>query len=271
MKKKQIALWGLLGLVGIAMFAGVVSMLVPTRFIDYRVTTTVAVLGIYALGGLIIVAASGKMRMTLRFCAGTLLISMLIFVGMIWFDGLFSWQWQDRIMKVAAVCLFIGITLAHRLLVCPLSTPMFIARVVKRAALISAMLVCVIGSIGLLNEGFGRWDDLVERLVVIFAIVAAGSTFAAAALAIFGPKPGDDEPGLLGSSIPVSITCPRCQSTVEARSNKESRCSSCRLKIRVEIEEPRCACGYLLYELESEVCPECGKGIAEEDRWQGHA
>ena len=251
------------------MFAGVISMLVPTRFVDYRVMSTVTTLGAYALGGLIVVGISGKMRVTFRLCAGALLISMFIFVGMIWLEGLFDWRWRDRILKMAAVSLFVGITLAHRLLVCPLSAPVFIAKVAKRSALIAAMLLCAIGSFGLLNEGFGKWDDLVERLAVIFAIVAAGSTFAAAALALFGPKPGDDEPGLLASSIPVSMTCPRCQAAVQAQSNRESRCSSCRLKIRIEVEEPRCGCGYLLYELESDVCPECGKGIAAEDRWRG--
>jgi len=267
MKKKQIVLWVLLGVVGVAMLAGIISMLVPTRFIDYRVMMTVFVIGSYALGGLIIVAASGRMRRTFRACAGALSISMVIFVGMIWFDGVIYWQWEERIAKTAAVILFIGFTLAHRLLVCPLSASIFVARISKRAALISAVLICTTGSFGLLNDGFGSLDELVMRLMVIFAIVAAGSTFVTGALSIFGPKPGDDEPGVLGSSIQVSMTCPRCQSAVEVRSNKESRCQSCRLKIRVEVEEPRCGCGYLLYELESDVCPECGKAVAADDRW----
>ena len=267
MKKKQIALWILLAIVGIAMLAGVISILVPTRYIDYRVTSTISSLGIYALGGLIISTTVGKMRVTFRFCVGAVLLSMLIFVGMIWFEDFFGWIWQDRIMKVAAVSLLIGVTLSHRLLVCPLRAPIFIAKVAKRSALISGMLICTIGSVGLLSDGFGRWDDLVYRLLMIFAIVAAGSTFACGALALFGPKPGDDEPGLLASSMPVSMTCPRCRSAVEAQSNKDARCPSCRLKIRVEIEEPRCSCGYLLYELESDICPECGKPIDQEDRW----
>jgi rRNA maturation protein Nop10 len=37
----------------------------------------------------------------------------------------------------------------------------------------------------------------------------------------------------------------------------------------VEVEEPRCACGYLLYQLAGDTCPECGRAVAAEDRWSG--
>lgn len=267
MRKKQVALWILLGFVGFAMLAGVVSMLIPSRYIDYRVMTTVFIFGAYALGGLIIVAACGRMRRTFRACQSALALSMIIFVGLIWFDSFIGWEWEDRISRFGAVLLFVGMTLAHRLMVCPLDSRLFLAKVAKRSSLIAAAILCGTGSFGLLNDGFWALDDLVERLLVIFAIIAAGSTFATGALSIFGPKPGDDEPGLIGAAIQVSMTCPRCQSTVEAQTNRESRCPGCRLKIRVEVEEPRCACGYLLYELESDTCPECGKAVAAEDRW----
>jgi hypothetical protein len=38
-----------------------------------------------------------------------------------------------------------------------------------------------------------------------------------------------------------------------------SQCTACGLKLRIEIEEPRCAkCDYLLWQLPQRRCPECG-------------
>ena len=46
-----------------------------------------------------------------------------------------------------------------------------------------------------------------------------------------------------------------------------ARCAECGLHITISVEEPRCTCGYLLYHLESDQCPECGRTIDEADRW----
>lgn len=56
----------------------------------------------------------------------------------------------------------------------------------------------------------------------------------------------------------VELRCPRClvQQTVDAGS---AACRACGLKLRIEIEEPRCTtCDYLLWQLPERRCPECG-------------
>lgn len=58
--------------------------------------------------------------------------------------------------------------------------------------------------------------------------------------------------------LQMVIVCPRCnlQQTVTAG---HSTCSGCKLRFKIEIEEPRCEkCGYLLYQLTENRCPECG-------------
>ena len=37
--------------------------------------------------------------------------------------------------------------------------------------------------------------------------------------------------------------------------------------MKIEIEEPRCACGYLLYRLEGDSCPECGAMVTAGVSW----
>jgi len=265
---KQVALGVFLGCIVVAMGAGMVAILLPSGSVDESVMITIMIVGFYALGGLIIVGIGGKMRRTFRLCVSGLAASMVIYLIAVWFERSLGWRWEQFVWRSGTIALIVGIGFAHRLLVCPLRAPNLAGVISKRSALISGAVLSGALIIGLVNDGFGSWDELVVRIIGVTALVAAGSTVAAGALAIFGPKPGDDEPGLLADSMPVSMTCPRCQSPVEVRSNKEARCQSCRLKIRIEVEEPRCTCGYLLYELKSDVCPECGKAIDPQDRWK---
>ncbi len=267
MKYKAVMLWSLLGCVGVAMLAGIVAVVLPSRYVDDRVFASIATMGAYALGGLIIVAAGQRMRWTLRVCALCTVISMAIYLSMIWFERAINWRWEQIGWKTGTVFLIISIVLAHRMLLFPLRTPLLSAKIAKRCALISAILLGSVIIVGLVNDGFWNWEELVLRLMGITAIVTAGTTIATGAFALFGPKPGEDEPGLLVGSIPVSICCPRCGNGLTIDSNRDGRCTGCRLKIRVEVEEPRCACGYLLYELAAAVCPECGSPVSEHDRW----
>lgn len=68
--------------------------------------------------------------------------------------------------------------------------------------------------------------------------------------------------GVVTAALPVTLTCPRC-GQAETRPAGSSACSKCGLRIRLEIEEERCtSCGYSLYQLTSDRCPECGAVIS---------
>ena len=73
-------------------------------------------------------------------------------------------------------------------------------------------------------------------------------------------------PESLPRRLAMTVECPRCGHE-ERRVSGISRCTGCELALIVEIEEPRCECGYLLYRLQGDHCPECGRGIEEADRW----
>jgi hypothetical protein len=74
------------------------------------------------------------------------------------------------------------------------------------------------------------------------------------------------EQGSLANHVRLHLTCPRCGSEQDCAVGA-SRCASCQLKIVIDIDEPRCNCGYLLYGLQDSRCPECGREIPQEDRW----
>ena len=73
--------------------------------------------------------------------------------------------------------------------------------------------------------------------------------------------------GLETTGPAMTLTCPRCGHTQTLCAGR-ARCDQCRLIIRFEIAEPRCVCGFALYRLTGEQCPECGKEIPPEERWR---
>jgi len=72
----------------------------------------------------------------------------------------------------------------------------------------------------------------------------------------------------LDRRLSIDMACPKCGHR-QAFVVGNARCPACRARLFIEIEEPRCECGYLLYRLEGEACPECGRTIPPEMRWQG--
>jgi hypothetical protein len=267
MNRKQMILWFFLGFVGLAMVAGMIAILLPEKYIRDEIIPTILLVGTYALGGLIVVAINRDMRWTSRIAVGTLLISLIVFLILIWFERSMRGNTEETVFKIGFVFLIAGCVSVHRLLICPLRSSVTVASVCKYASLISGLLTGVLIAVIIISEGFWGLDDFVVRLIGMGLLATAGTSICAGAIAIFGPKPEDEDPGLIDASIPVSMTCPRCRSLVDIHSNKDCRCPSCRLKIRVEVEEPRCSCGYQLYQLDSDTCPECGNMIDEQDRW----
>lgn len=76
---------------------------------------------------------------------------------------------------------------------------------------------------------------------------------------------------LLGRHVDVRATCPKCAAAVTLHSNQGVRCPNCRLGMTIQIDEPRCSCGYLLYGATDTHCPECGLPIPDALRFGGSA
>ncbi|MGI9013197.1 MAG: hypothetical protein ACR2GY_03000 [Phycisphaerales bacterium] len=74
----------------------------------------------------------------------------------------------------------------------------------------------------------------------------------------------------IDAKVALEMSCPRCGESATFR-NGPGRCKPCGFLMMIEIEEPRCECGYLLYQLASDVCPECGRPVPEDQRWLGQA
>ncbi|MCH8165820.1 MAG: hypothetical protein IH889_09445 [Planctomycetes bacterium] len=112
----------------------------------------------------------------------------------------------------------------------------------------------------------GAWQDWWERMTGVLAILTSCGTIVTPILALIEKLQRKASVESLPMKVWVTLTCPRCKTQQQMRTGPV-KCASCGLRITIAVEEPRCACGYLLYRLESNRCPECGREIAEADRW----
>jgi hypothetical protein len=102
--------------------------------------------------------------------------------------------------------------------------------------------------------------DLVMRLAAAAGICAACGSTALAVLARVNRRGA--APRVTPREITsIDLVCPHCDKRQRLPVG-ETSCSNCGLWITVRVNEPRCEqCGYLLYMLRGDRCPECGTPV----------
>jgi hypothetical protein len=148
-------------------------------------------------------------------------------------------------------------------------------RLVQRATLgVTALLGAFILVLVWWGEAMMRarllGDDDIWRILGVLGILSACGTVVTPILYKMQSLRG----GPSGESVPLRLrlrlVCPRCAASIELPGGP-AKCTACGLHIAIQVEEPRCACGYLLHRLEGDRCPECGRAIPESDRWAARA
>lgn len=262
-------MWSMLVVIAACGLLGVFSIMVPTRVFDERVYIGAFTAGLHALGVMVLVAVGKQQPRSTAIGVTCLALSAAIFLTITLFDNAIGWQTEEALSKSGGVLLIAALVVGHRMVVSPLMTrtPSALGTVLRRTALVSAPVAAALIVYPIFNDTLDGTGELLLRVFGIALVVAACSTLALGVVALLMRPPGDDEPGVLGERVLVSLTCPRCRSPIETRSGRETRCDACRLSVTVKVEEPRCTCGYNLYQLESDTCPECGRAVDPEDRW----
>jgi len=260
-------MWCLLGLVGFAMLAGIIAMITPSRSLPDEVMVTALIVGIHAAAGLLLVPIGRRSRALLIISLSSLMVGMSIAIILIWFERSMSWDMEQLSWRVLAFFEVLAGTLAHWMLIRPMKlSHVAFGTMLRRGTLGVGIVTGVLMALGIIFDAF---DDSrpFTRFFGVSLILTVGCTMSCGAMLLFSRSEDSEDPGLLTGSIEVNLKCPRCDHEITARSNRETRCEHCRLRVRVEVKEPRCDCGYLLYQLESDTCPECGKPVSSEDRW----
>ncbi len=110
-------------------------------------------------------------------------------------------------------------------------------------------------------------DDFYERLGGVVAIIAACTSIVLPIFHRLDRLRRENDTKTLNPKVHVG--CPRCGLNQDILAGRSERCTQCRLRIMIDVEEPRCSeCGYLLYQLTSNACPECGHDVPFSEQWK---
>ena len=179
-------------------------------------------------------------------------VAMTVLVAADWDDGpeLLTWGIWFGAATFAVIGLLVLVRLRTR------GARLLRLAMVASVMLFAAMMYPQASSLLSLED---PWDTWFQRGTVALVILNAAGTLAVFILAAIESRT-QPPPVTLPERVALSATCPRCHAACTFVQG-ESNCPTCGLRVRLDIEEPRCACGYLLYKLDSANCPECGRAV----------
>lgn len=135
---------------------------------------------------------------------------------------------------------------------------------IGKCVVVCLLLICTVVSYTIIwFEELTQFDFLTIGLVIGWVTTILGLTAISIAMRREN-KPRGKLVRTIPKRVKMKMTCPRCEQWLQASSGP-ARCEDCGLRLIIEIQEPRCPCGYLLYELKGNVCPECGRVIEQRE------
>jgi hypothetical protein len=235
-----------------------------------RILVTSLIVGGFSLPALACAIVIGRRRLRpVMWCGiASALAASAAWLIIVWFD---SWMWQSDLgelfIKAAVTFTITACWPMHlgMLALLRLDKPPFrLARAatIGVATCLAAMLLPVVW--------WEIYEDWTGRAAAVLSILVACGTIVTPILALIELLGRRGTRESIPSRVRLEVVCPRCGAAQSLAAGGD-RCGRCGLRIVIDVEEPRCVCGYLLYQLEGAACPECGRAIAPEQRWRGAA
>ncbi len=255
----------------LAALLGIAALVLPRYGPEEEVLVSTVVFTCFSIVALMSATVLERRRAVVFMWAGlgSAVVALLTWLTLIWFDRLLDWKAERVVVQVAGM-FTIGALLAAQSGL--LALPRFDHvrdDVVRRwtigvsvlLATYAVILIWWFDEIERVIDG-----DILGRAIGVLSIIAACGTVVTPILW----KVQSVRRSGAGESIPlkveVRIVCPRCHHEQVLKPGKGA-CAKCSLRISIELEEPRCACGYLLHRLANDHCPECGRAVEQRDRW----
>jgi hypothetical protein len=237
---------------------------------------TLAIYAAVALGGIRALERRTQPRLT-RLMLGVATLAAASIIALIWLDDSIrrttSWEVVDRLAGVVWSLTVLTLYLIGLTVVLASAGATLLGRILRTigvafgSAGTLGMLLLIAEDSYLTNLGL-TGSDLLGRATAVGLVIGIASAALLPLLSRFGAIVEETEhESTIAPRTPVSLTCPRCATEQTLRAGA-ARCDSCGLRITIEFEEPRCRCGYLLYGLDAEACPECGRPITQDDLWR---
>jgi hypothetical protein len=271
MRMRAAFLWSMIVSLSLAALLGIAALLLPRYGPEEEILFSTGTFASFSLVALMCAVVLERRRLTPLMWAGitSSWAAVIAWLVLIWGDwSLLGARWE-RIAQAGGTFTLVACGAA---LVGLLSLPRFDQRsptivrwstVVVSAAL-AVQIFCMIW-----------WYDWIERYIddeilaramgVLSILTACGSVVTPILWKVQAMRRAGSVESI-PIKVKVGIECPRCHAK-QSLMTGPTRCTECGLRITIDVEEPRCVCGYLLYHLASDQCPECGRVVDEADRW----
>lgn len=267
MTLKRFFLWSLIISFALAAVLGVAAVILPSWGRREEILITTVVFGAFSLVCLACAQSIEKRVLRPLMWAGIAASAgaFAIWMMMVWSIINPSGHLQDTIIKGGSTLTFFAVFAAHVAVLMTIAAESARVRITRAAAVACSALFTLILTGGMWAEEFdGLW-----QVLSVLGIVGACCTLVAPIMAkVESMKRRESAEPMLRGKVEIDLSCPRCGERQMVRAG-ESRCRACKLKFTIEVEEPLCACGYQLFGLTGEKCPECGRVIPAEERWRG--
>lgn len=193
---------------------------------------------------------------------GVLLV-LLLLVSVVWVaGGAFDFSWseaEDFIYTAAALTHMTACAVILLGLLRASASATGLIRLLRRAIATSIGALVLCWSLIALEANFTFDfvpDETLEDAVGVLTLLMSGGVFCVVALELQLRREISAQNPF--ASAVLKSACPRC-GRAQDFVNGHGACAHCGLRVWLDIHEPRCACGYLLYDLPSDTCPECGR------------
>ncbi len=270
----RVALRAFLTVVAVSALLGllvIMNVVTDTRFLTTSATIAVGCMATFVCA---LVADHGRFARWMRSATVIGWLGVLVWLFMVWFDAALGSKGMEITARIAGALslyavwsIFSAVTLAPR-------GGGTITAIVRWSVFVLAAWWSAFGEFALAEPDIAEMvakvlgEQWFGRIVGASAVVIGAGTLAQPVLIrIAGAAP--QEGAIRGRRAKVALGCLRCGSRCELETNTDAKCTACQLAIRVEVDEPRCACGYLLFGLETATCPECGAAVPESLHWKG--
>ena len=270
----RVALRAFLAVVAVSAVLGllvIMNVVTDTRFLA---TSAIVAVGCMATFVCALVADHGRFSRWMRSATVVGWLGVLVWLFLVWFEAALGSKGMEITARIAGALslyavwsIFSAVTLAPR-------GGGTITALIRWSVFVLAAWWSAVGEFGLVEPDIAEMvvnaigEQWTFRIVAASAVVIGAGTLAQPVLIrIAGAAP--QESAIRGRRAKVALGCPRCGTQCELETNTDAKCAACQLAIRVEVDEPRCVCGYLLFGLETSTCPECGAAVPESLHWKG--
>jgi uncharacterized Zn finger protein (UPF0148 family) len=267
MSLTRAVLWIMIGSLVLAAALGIATIILPTSWrIEEQVIVTLLVFGVYTIPAFGLAVSLQKNRYVPLMWSSLIALGLAVALWMLMLWGSFGWESERIIGTLAASLTTVGVFGAMLAVLSLLKITTRIGVAARSGTLLATGLAGLMLIIGLIFEPHN--EVYVQSMAVLFVLAACG-TLVTPMLALIEMLKARTGHGSVPSRVVVKVCCPRCGLSQMLKAG-EARCGDCNLRIAIEIEEPRCTCGYLLYKLQGITCPECGRELPASERWATH-